>query len=216
MLKGEKGWNNYLDHIGLFFFFVALAFISLFLWVMNWICWRNKCCCFEFLHNPVNKRIAWWICLTFLIGILSCCISGCVSVVRFGWAIEGAWCGLDRLYYDSLNGQLKDTDPKWKGFQNAYEVLDNLTNFIIDIRGKTINYPTDEFEENQCKLSNIIHTITIDYREKVFEYTNRFNKIIDSLKELQTSDTLLLTTLKKIFDEESQNNFKTIKKEFFR
>ena len=214
MLKGEKGWNNYLDHIGLFFFFVALAFISLFLWVMNWICWRNKCCCFEFLHNPVNKRIAWWICLTFLIGILACCISGCVSVVRFGWAIEGAWCGLDRLYYDSLNGQLKDTDPKWKGFQNAYEVLDNLTNFIIDIRGKTINYPTDEFEENQCKLSNIIHTITIDYREKVFEYTNRFNKIIVSLTELQNSDTLLLSILQKIFDEESQNNFKTIKKNF--
>ena len=168
MLKGEKGWNNYLDHIGLFFFFVALAFVSLFLWVMNWICWRNKCCCFEFLHNPVNKRIAWWVCLTFLIGILACCISGCVSAVRFGWAIEGAWCGLDRLYYDSLNGQLKDTDPKWKGFQNAYEVLDNLTNFIIDIRGKTINYPTDEFEENQCKLSNTNPLISRSIKKIIF------------------------------------------------
>ena len=216
MLKGEKGWNNYLDHIGLFFFFVALAFISLFLWVMNWICWRNKCCCFEFLHNPVNKRIAWWICLSFLIGILVCCISGCVSAVRFGWAIEGAWCGLDRLYYDSLNGQLKDTDPKWKGFQNAYEVLDNLTKFKNDIKNNenNINLPLEDFRYDECSLDGDNQVITEDYWEKAFEYVNRFNKILTSLNELKGSDTSLLTSLKEIFDDKSQNNFKTIKKNF--
>ena len=55
--------------------------------------------------------------------MLACCISGCVSVNRFGFAIEGAWCAFDRLYYDSLHGQLKATEPKWKGFHNSWNIL---------------------------------------------------------------------------------------------
>ena len=56
--------------------------------------------------------------------------------------------------------------------------------------------------------------ITEDYWEKAFEYVNRFNKILTSLNELKGSDTSLLTSLKEIFDDKSQNNFKTIKKNF--
>ena len=42
MLKGDtdKGsWENYLDHIGLFFIFTACAGISIIVWIFNWICW---------------------------------------------------------------------------------------------------------------------------------------------------------------------------------
>ena len=119
MINGREGWDDYVDRIGLFFFFVACAGISLIVLAFNWVCWLNQCCCCDFLHNPVNKRIAWWMSFSFLCGMLACCISGCVSVNRFGFAIEGAWCALDRLYYDSLHGQLKTTEPKWKGFENA-------------------------------------------------------------------------------------------------
>ena len=76
MIKGGEGWSDYVDRIGLFFFFVACAGISLIVWVFNWVCWLNQCCCCDFLHNPVNKRIAWWTSFAFLLGILACCISG--------------------------------------------------------------------------------------------------------------------------------------------
>ena len=99
--------NNRID-VGLFFFFVACAGVSIIVWIFNWICWLNQCCCCDFLHNPVNKRIAWWISFIFLLGMLACCISACVTVNRFGFALDGALCSLDRIYYDFKNGQLVD------------------------------------------------------------------------------------------------------------
>ena len=117
--------------VGLYFIFVACAGISIIVWVFNWICWLNQCCCCDFLHNPVNKRIAWWMSFIFLLGILACCISGCVSVNRFGFALEGARCAVDRIYYDSLYGQLKEDEPKWKGLNNINDLV------LIQFNGKT-------------------------------------------------------------------------------
>ena len=39
MIKGGEGWDDYVDRIGLFFFFVACAGISLIVWIFNWVCW---------------------------------------------------------------------------------------------------------------------------------------------------------------------------------
>ena len=136
MLKGEDhgNWDTYLDHIGLFFFFCACAGVSIIVWIFNWICWLNHCCCCDFLHNPVNKRIAWWMGFTFLLGILACCISAFVTVNRFGFALEGSWCAVDRIYYDSINGQLKQTEPRWEGVVNITNILKNFKNFSTTVK----------------------------------------------------------------------------------
>ena len=112
-----------MDHIGLFFFFTGCAAVSIVVWIFNWVCWMNQCCCCDFHHNPVNKRIAWWMSFTFLLGVLACCISAFVSVNRFGFAIDGAWCAVDRIYYDIKYGQLKTTQPKWEGFNNLTNII---------------------------------------------------------------------------------------------
>jgi hypothetical protein len=52
---------------------------------------------------------------SFLLGILACCISGFISGNRFGYAIEGTWCALDRIYYDIIEGPIVKSDQKWKG-----------------------------------------------------------------------------------------------------
>ena len=149
--------------IGLFFFFVACAGVSIIVWVFNWVCWLNQCCCCDFLHNPVNKRIAWWISFSFLLGMLGCCISAFVSINRFGFALDGALCALDRIYYDFKNGELKNTNPKWPGFET--EVL------------KT------QFDE-LCKCNNSNKTIS-DLLNKFKGYFNlkEPRKGFDDLKE---------------------------------
>lgn len=120
--------SNRID-VGLFFFFVACAGVSIIVWIFNWICWINQCCCCDFLHNPVNKRIAWWISFIFLLGMLACCISACVTINRFGFALDGALCSFDRIYYDFKNGQLEDIKskyPKWIGFSKLQGIISNL------------------------------------------------------------------------------------------
>ena len=70
----------------------------------------------------------------FLLGMLASCISGCVSVNRFGFALEGAWCAVDRIYYDSTSGELElkleDIDESYKneGFESKDAV--NISNSI--------------------------------------------------------------------------------------
>ena len=142
MLKDDtdKGyWEDYLDHIGLFFIFTACAGISIIVWIFNWICWLNNCCCCDFLHNPVNKRIAWWMSFSFLLGILACCVSAFVSANRFGFALEGAWCAVDRVYYDSLYGQLKISEPKWLGMKNLSDFSGYLSNFYNHIKSDDVD-----------------------------------------------------------------------------
>ena len=98
--------------------------------------------------------------------MLACCISGCVSVNRFGFAIEGARCALDRFYYDSLNGQLKPK-PRWEGFQNATNLLDNINTFLGKLPSVTL--PTD--------CTNFV--------TQVFYY--RYEKIYTTLNSLKTT-----------------------------
>ena len=140
----------YIEHIGIYFFFVACAGVSIVVWVFNWICWYNQCCCCDFLHNPVNKRLVWWTSFIFLLGILACCISRFVTTNRFGFALEGAWCAFDRFYYDSLNGQLKNTDPKWVGLEN---IKKNLTELNECYKWAKEELKDDDFE-NALKEEN--------------------------------------------------------------
>ena len=205
MIKGEDGWDDYVDRIGLFFFFVACAGVSLIVWAFNWVCWLNQCCCCDFLHNPVNKRIAWWMSFTFLCGMLACCISGCVSVNRFGFAIEGARCAFDRIYYDSYNGQLKTTAPKWQGFKNTSTILDDINSFLVEVKATT-SLPT-----TLSDCSSATH---------VSRYT--YEKIVSSLEELQTflpslpTGTTVFTQIQDFKDYLDTNfkNFGTIKTKF--
>ena len=200
MLKEDtdKGyWENYLDHIGLFFIFTACAGISIIVWIFNWICWLNNCCCCDFLHNPVNKRIAWWMSFSFLLGILACCVSAFVSANRFGFALEGAWCAVDRVYYDSLYGQLKISEPKWEGFSNFEYISKNLSDFFkfIKEKGKDILLPdillpraeSWKFEPNS--EDDGLYKSTADGAKEIKTDDEgllviRYSKIINSIKRL--------------------------------
>ena len=174
---GEGSKASYIEHIGLFFFFVACAGVSIIVWVFNWICWINQCCCCDFLHNPINKRLVWWVCFIFLLGILACCISGFVTTNRFGFALEGTWCAFDRFYYDSLYGQLKETYPKWEGFDSIINILSDLSKYIDRI---------DEIDENYLILDdnkNIVlnKTNITNYNYDGYfsgEYLYRINNLI--------------------------------------
>ena len=157
IINGNGTFSGYIQKrmgVGLYFIFIACAGISIIVWVFNWICWLNQCCCCDFLHNPVNKRIGWWMSFIFLLGILACCIAGCVSVNRFGFALEGARCAVDRIYYDLINGQLKIDEPKWKGLTNHNEKFNELDKFISENKNKGYKYPwfTDGIiKEEECK-----------------------------------------------------------------
>ena len=225
---------SYLDHIGYYFFFVACAGVSIVVWVFNWICWYNQCCCCDFLHNPVNKRLVWWTSFIFLLGILACCISGFVTTNRFGFALEGSWCSFDRFYYDSLYGQLKSTYPKWEGFEAINDYLTKIQNFLSTIKNfekKTLlekdgteylkkfdNYYDGYFAEEYIAG---VKNLTVDElkeiaNQKTLPIGIKYKKIVDSINTLNNLNDILATNITslKFFFGNLSNDFPDLKENF--
>ena len=196
---GEGNKASYIEHIGLFFFFVACSGVSIIVWVFNWICWHNQCCCCDFLHNPINKRIVWWTCFIFFLGLLACCISGFVTTNRFGFALEGSYCSFERFYYDSIYGQLKENYPKWEGLENLSKKLGKLDEFINnemakytslrDGLEKNINFYEGYYDKNFLDLyfkncSNNSHVICKLAINKTLPFSIRYGRILDSYNKM--------------------------------
>ena len=189
----------------MFFFFVACAGVSIIVWVFNWICWYNQCCCCDFLHNPVNKRLVWWTSFIFLLGMLACCISGFVTTNRFGFALEGSWCAMDRIYYDSLNGQLKNTYPKWEGFESIYENFTKLNDFHKKLKG--IN--RDDLIKGLIRSNNDLYAydgyFTQEYLNGASKDDKKVNKIILPIASKYGKIVLNLTKNETLIKERKKN-----------
>ena len=81
--------------------------------------------------------------------MLACCISACVSINRFGFALDGALCSLDRIYYDFVNGVLKQESPKWTGFTDLKTLSGNLS--VVETK---INNKDDDLTIKNCDGEN--------------------------------------------------------------
>ena len=156
---------------------------------------------------------------SFLLGILACCISAFVSVNKFGFALEGAWCAVDRIYYDSLYGQLKNSEPKWEGFQNVKDISGNLSKFNEFILKKEIDlkqmlYPSEVWELNTdigfWKMKKVGDDEPEPVEGKELLLT-RYTKIINSLIRLEKLNNVQNNELDDILNE---NTFKNIKSNF--
>ena len=122
----------------------------------------------------------------FLLGILACCIAGCVTVNRFGFALEGARCALDRIFYDSVNGQIKVDEPKWKGFYQ----LDKLQDELKDYKGND-NIDEKTWERHNDKevseLRDILTNINNQIKDKPFtnQLKSKFTVEEENFKSLK-------------------------------
>ena len=203
----------------MFFFFIACAGISIIVWIFNWICWFNQCCCCDFLHNPINKRLVWWTSFIFLLGILACCISGFVTTNRFGFALEGSYCSFERFYYDSLYGQLKETYPKWEGFKSIENNFTDLISFLDSINAYNIKNLLKETDLNLVRSSSFKYEgyYSETYINLITEFENsgnsdaknlaekvnqrilpialKYAKIIDSIKVFQDFQNIFITNI---------------------
>ena len=140
--------------------------------------------------------------------MLACCISAFVTVNRFGFALEGSWCAMERIYYDSINGQLQLTKPKWEGFSNISTILSEFSNFFgritdgdtathknligngkwkkIPENGVNNFYQSDGYIYNEFENEISTKRGGIDeINESVLPYTNRYSKIVFSLYQLE-------------------------------
>ena len=110
---------------------------------------------------------------SFLLGILACCISAFVTINRFGFALDGAWCAFDRIYYDALFGQLIKDGERWEGILNTRRILGHIKTFS----SYTIDY------------SDIVPPVGISNDEETdIKNFNSYKKILMSYSDLFLTD----------------------------
>ena len=161
MIDNEKNGKSilggeYFERYALYMIFVFCAFMSIVLWVCNWICWYRDCFCFNIFDDYCNKVFVWWLSFIFLLGVLACCIAGFVTANRLGFASYGVECASERIYYDLLNGQLKSTYPKWEGISDTKNYINGLNSIYSLINIKTDQFYWEKESSFTCK-ENIIY-----------------------------------------------------------
>ena len=133
-----------------------------------------------------------------MLGLLACCISGFVTTNRFGFALQGSYCSFERFYYDSIYGQLKETYPKWEGFDSLKENLADLDSLFGHLSNK---FPKETLYDDLIKntsfydgyykpdfLTQYFNICSSEENSKICEATNlktlplakRYGKILDA------------------------------------
>ena len=145
---------------------MGFAFFSIVSWLLNWFCWRRKLCCFQIFDFQSNRIFVWWLSWVFLCGILACCIAGFVSANRLGFALNGIQCAYERIYYDSVNGQMKITYPRWMGSnqaQETYKHFNNIYNNFSNVEAAKKADLSNSFFFRETEIENYTLKNDFDY-----------------------------------------------------
>ena len=162
-------------------------------------------------------------------GLLACCISGFVTTNRFGFALQGSYCSFERFYYDSIYGQLKETYPKWEGFDSLKENLEDLDSIFNHLSERFSKeklyddlikntsfydgyYKPDFLTQyfNNCS-SNEISEFCKAVNLKILPLAKRYGKILDAY---YTLDKLKNFILERESLSSLNNNFSNMKSDF--
>lgn len=194
---GTGNGGEYFERLAPYLVFVFFAVISIVFWVFNWICWNRKCCCFHDIFGEyADKVFVWWLSWIFLCGILACCIAGFVTANRYGFALYGVQCAYERIYYDSIYGQQKQTLPKFEGLEYINDKIDSLisiTNFTLI----SMNLFYNDFQElykdfeNETKGNEefVNNIITYPIPKSIAEYLfKNYNVSIEEKQKNFTED----------------------------
>ena len=189
--EGKGNAVEYFEDLAIYLIFVFFAFLSIVLWIFNWICWRRRCCCFNSFDEYCNKVFSWWLSWVFLCGVLACCIAGFVTANRFGFALYGTRCAYERIYYDIMFGQKKETYPKWEGIDNINQIYQKLSKLNQTLSNKYslkyLNLGDFYYQLSDIKLNNINEkedsNLNIFHRLKIL--FDKLNNITDQISEGQ-------------------------------
>lgn len=213
VVQGNKKISKYLNKIGGYFVFVAFGGVSIILWILSWFCWNKRVCCCKVYHNPTIQRLFWWISFIILCVVMASCISGIIITTRFGKYVKVTQCAYERIYYDSEYGQLKDSLPRWEGFNNnklklleSKKIVDNyngrenaMSSSFLNINS---NWTTDEkpyFSDND------------NYKFRGKNYMPYINKITEILSKCrEQGKNLFLDDNKLFYDFSNPDNLSSI------
>ena len=198
-----KYLKEYLKRLIPYITFMGLSIITLITFIIICFCWSKPHCCYKD-NNNFLRSILFIICIVFLLGIFSCCISGFVFAERFTYYLNGGICSIERLFYNIDEGQLNLINPKWNGFEGIITKLNKLKNLELlfsDENPKKYEFNSNDVAKKLEELYNLLedeffkHEITY-YDELYKNVTDIVEEIINKIKKYINNNRIIIDQIK--------------------
>lgn len=149
MTEGKvDGVNDMIKDVAVWVFMIALAIVILITWPLFICCCLLGCCYFnKNFKAGMFGFIYYCIAMGLYLGVVISSIIGFTSANTFVHSFNGSTCSLINFVYHTVNGEEKQTLPRWIGVQNIVQALKNITiplNVIESNYDSAFNPPTTD------------------------------------------------------------------------
>ena len=149
--KSEEGdddlTNNiiaYGKHLLPTLIFLVVALLCIPGWIMCCFCCCCNCCCCCCCKKPCCKIPCFVITFGLYALVVAVCFYGLSQSNHIFVGIADTECSILRFVDEVIDGESKETLPKWAGFNGIKGVLNNLKSTVIELEENTVNELNEE------------------------------------------------------------------------
>ena len=188
--------------------FIPIGILSIIGWFICCCCNCCNCCCCCCCKKPGCRVPCFIFTYLFYIITISACVYGMSKSNKMFTGLANTECSFLQLFEEVLDGEAKQTTPKWIGITGINELLSNLKDQIKDLKIDTIKDLDEKIgyiNNNKTEFSNSIKTFDAEcYNNGNYleSYTKKFDGIeIPKYKE----KTYVLDLIKLVGHKENDN-----------
>ena len=171
---------NYGKHLLPILIFFVLGILSLPAWPICCFCTCCNCCCCCCCKKPGCKIPCFIFTYIFYALSVAICIYGLTQTNKIFVGIADTECSMLRFFEQILEGEIRNSTPRWPGIEGIDGILSDINNEIEGLRGGALESLNDETE----KIENVknIFKEKMDQNEQKFstssiieEYSKTYN-----------------------------------------
>ena len=142
---------NYLMHMLPVFIFFVIGILSLPGWPICCFCCCCNCCCCCCCKKP-GCKIPCFIFTYIFYGLsVAICLYGLTQANKIFVGLADTECSMLRFFDQILEGEIKQTTPRWPGIEGIGEIIDDINKEVEKLRNGTLNSLNEEIS----KIKNV-------------------------------------------------------------
>ena len=142
---------NYLMHMLPVFIFFVIGILSLPGWPICCFCCCCNCCCCCCCKKP-GCKIPCFIFTYIFYGLsVAICLYGLTQANKIFVGLADTECSMLRFFDQILEGEIKQTTPRWPGIEGIGEIIGDINNEVENLRAGTL----DSLKEEITKIGQV-------------------------------------------------------------
>ena len=199
LIKDKNFLKSYGKHIIIFVFFLLCGFLSI---LGIFVCCFNYLCCncsFCFLKKCCVRSISFLVTICIFGSIIFICFYGVATAKESIIGFNNVACSLLKFVSDIIDGQSKNSFPKWVGINNLTDTFDDIKDNLNESQvenGENFYTNYDDFIEKQKNYSEFIKNKSYENNNKDGSGIFHFTLEKSSFKYLDNDITLTPSYIK--------------------